>query len=168
MAKTRAFAYGRGVYASNYSDVFIPVVNLEIYDKDLVSKIISKEYIGFSPQFEAEEFECTVCSQNIEDCPHTQGQVYDNVVCEAAVKKPKLVEMSVVKEPLESRALIRDLLLVENSMKLYRWHGFPTATSSDRSVNLLSALQAGLISQKAFMKFETFYSTHNESVVSYP
>ena len=149
------------MYSASDSDVHISI-DIEIYDADMIPRIISGEYRALSPQLKIRSFDCSICGANIETCAHQQGLKYGNETCQAIAKGVEVVEVSAVKVPEDARAQITDLLIDDKDGCRYLWYGFATALNGERTRNIGKALGSNLIPLNAALKFLRDFSNRSD------
>lgn len=163
----RAFGFGIAQYSSN-EDGYISVV-VDITNEEIVSKIISGEYRGLSPAWIVRKWECSICHENLEECPHEVGKRYDNMICKMIARDIEATELSVVSVPENPRCRIIDMLVVKNGKNPeYIWYGFRVNTELDRFKNIQRAYEKGLIPEKATFFFGKFFAINSEGKAIFP
>jgi hypothetical protein len=156
-----AFAFGHAQYASD-SDGHISV-ELRITNEEMLSKIISGEKRGLSPEWIVRKWECSICHENLEECPHEVGKRYDNMICEMIARDMEGTGLSVVSVPADPRCRIIDMLIVRNGKNPeYIWYGFRVNTELDRFRHIQKAYEERLIPEKATFFFGKFFSINPE------
>lgn len=156
-----AFAFGHAQYASE-ADGHISV-ELKITSEEIVSKIISGESRGLSPEWIVRRWECSICHKNLEECPHEVGKRYDNMICKMIARDMKGTGLSVVSVPADPRCRIIDMLIIKNGKNPeYIWYGFRVNTELDRFRNIQKAYEEGLIPEKVAFFFGKFFSINSE------
>jgi len=135
----------------------------------LIPKIISGEFRGLSPAYKIRKWECSICHEDLEECPHEVGKEYENVKCQQIAKDIEPIETSIVDIPKDPRCRITDLLLIkeENHRRKYEWYGFRVNAEIDRFRNIQRALEANLIPEEVAFYFGSFFSTNLAGNTSY-
>ncbi|MFT3908347.1 MAG: hypothetical protein QM737_02890 [Ferruginibacter sp.] len=86
---------------------------LEIEDgyikKKYHAKIEKGNYKGVSITGIAAESKCSICKKDYVDCNHISGKKYDGVMCTHELVRNDIIEVSVVKEPINKGTFIRFL-----------------------------------------------------------
>lgn len=77
-----------------------------IIDKSIQKKINSGKIKGGSLTGIAEKSICTICNSNYVECNHIAGDIYDGVSCSNQIYEAKIVEVSLVNEPINSQCVI--------------------------------------------------------------
>ena len=52
------------------------------------------------------ESECSICDQDYVECPHIAKETYSGTLCSVCIKSIDMCDFSVVKNPINPRALI--------------------------------------------------------------
>lgn len=164
--KVTAYAFGLAIFA--YDTQGHLNVTMQISSPDWIDRIIGG-FRGLSPEIVFRQCECSICNQNYEDCIHEEGQKYEDVICHALPKNIEFIGSSLVESPVDSKARITDLLIIEEEVKKkYIWYGFPVIKEDQRFRHIQNALNSGLITEKAVFYFGHYFSINSEGKVIYP
>ena len=80
--------------------------DIKITDEIVKQKIQSGEIKGLSVNGIAKKTKCSICNQSIIDCNHIPGEVYDNQNCSNLLLECDLIEVSLVKEPINEKCML--------------------------------------------------------------
>lgn len=78
-----------------------------ITDKNIYKKIQQGKYKGGSVTGIAKKSTCSICNIDYADCNHISGKKYNGKSCNNYIVEADLIEVSIVKEPVNSQALIK-------------------------------------------------------------
>ena len=160
----RVYAFGPVQYFPDNSRQNIVLQPID----DLVPKIISGEYRGLSVGYKVRRYNCSLCDQDIEECPHEIGKKYDGVKCQMVAADCDIIDISVVDVPKDPRCRIIDLLCIEDGMHpKYTWYGFAVNNDGDRFVNIQNAKENGWIPNRAALFFAEFFSVNLDGKAVY-
>ena len=164
----RAHAFGPLMFASDTEDSLNVIVR--ITNNKILDNIISGKSRGLSPIIITKKWECSVCHQDFEECPHEIGKQYGKTTCQTIAKNIEYGDPSIVDNPADPRCRIIDLLIVNegNKQVRYDWYGFRPNNDLDHSKNIQEALESGLIPEKAAFHFDKFFSINLTGHVHYP
>jgi hypothetical protein len=62
--------------------------------------------VGMSAGYIVQESHCSICLEDLEDCPHVPGRFYDGKACCRVVTQADLLEVSLVERPMHPDARI--------------------------------------------------------------
>jgi hypothetical protein len=65
--------------------------------------------IGFSPETYIEGFDCTVCGEDVAQCPHVSGREYDGVICRQRPRGFRFLASAMVNRPEQPDARITSM-----------------------------------------------------------
>jgi hypothetical protein len=154
-----AFAFGNVQYASEGGYISVEMMISE----EMVSKVISGQYRGLSPEWRVRKWECSICHENLEDCPHEVGKRYDDLICEMIARDIDAIGLSIVAFPADPRCRIIDMLLVKNGKNPeYVWYGFRVNSERERFENIQKAREKGLIPENVAFFFAEYFTIHLE------
>ena len=158
--KVEAFAFGPILYASSSPKSGRIAITIKIGNLDLIKKVISGELRGLSPTVKIKRWECSICHQDFERCPHEVGKTYENKICSQIAMNIESVGTSFVDVPKDPRCRITDLLLIKerNRRKVYDWYGFKVDNENDRFRNIKRAFDQRLIPEKALFHFSKLFA----------
>jgi len=130
-------------------------------DPEMIERIRSGK-TGLSPGIKIKKFQCSICKEDYETCPHEEYKFYENIECHALMSDWEGVELSGVDNPSDSRAKVTDMLTIEiiNNKKKFTWYGFKVNNDISRFKNLQSAKDQKLITEKIALKFIDFFSNN--------
>jgi len=97
---------GWGKVNANEQGLFVEIA--QIVDDETYQRNEAGQLKGFSIGAIAKQSECSICGQDYVDCNHLAGQVYDGLECTNTIKKLDLLEVSIVKDPINPMALIKN------------------------------------------------------------
>jgi hypothetical protein len=160
----KAYAFGIVQYA--YPKTPFPVT-VEITNKEHLSEIISGKLRGLSTGYIVRRYECSICHNNLEDCPHEVGVKYGNEKCQMVATNVELTDISFVYLPKDPRCRVTDLLIVKGSKMHvieYTWHGFTTNDEQFRFQNINEAKNRGLIPQRVALRIAEHFSIQMDGI----
>jgi len=156
-----AFAFGPAQYASDTGGYIS--VGLKLTNEEMVSKIISGECRGLSPEWIVRKWECSICHENLEECPHEVGKRYGTLICSMIATDIEGTGLSLVTLPEDPRCRIVDMLVVKNGKNPeYIWYGFRVNSELDRFKNIQEAHEKRLIPEKVAFFFAKFFAINSE------
>ena len=91
----------------NPSDEGLKIENARMTDDETWQRLKSGELRGASIAAIAKESECSICGMDYVDCVHLAGQTYGGRNCTNTIKASELLEISLVKDPVNPQALIK-------------------------------------------------------------
>lgn len=154
-----AFVFGNAQYASEGGHISVEM----IISEEMASKVISGQYRGLSAEWKVRKWECSICHENLEDCPHEVGKRYDNMICEMIGRDIEATGLSIVEFPADPRCRIIDMLLVRNgNSPEYVWYGFRTNSELERFQNIQKAWKKGWIPENVAFFFAEYFTIHLE------
>jgi hypothetical protein len=77
-----------------------------VTDKTTRKRINQKELRGASVTGIATKTECSICKSNYILCNHISGTIHDGIECVNLIVKADIIEISLVKEPINGKCLI--------------------------------------------------------------
>jgi hypothetical protein len=77
-----------------------------IFDKSVHKKIKNGKIKGGSLTGIAEKSICGICKSDYVSCNHIAGNLYDNIMCVNEIHEATIVEVSLVKEPINKECLV--------------------------------------------------------------
>jgi hypothetical protein len=163
----RAYAMGIDQF---FPDDTYHQIGLEITNLEYLPRIISGEYRGLSVGYKVRRYNCSICNQNIEECPHEIGKDYNGSKCQMIGVDVDIIDISIVDVPKDSRCKIIDLLVIENrnnhNNPIYTWYGFEIK-AQERFSNIERAKKSGWISESKAFLFAEFFSINLIGRVTY-
>jgi hypothetical protein len=86
--------------------------NLEVEKGQITDEKIYEEmkkgiYKGFSISGIAEQTICSICNSNYLNCNHVGRRKYNGKICSNSISVKELIEISVVKEPINNKAVFK-------------------------------------------------------------
>lgn len=128
-------------------------------NREMICGIIDGTTRGLSPEMKIGWYQCTICLQNYENCPHDVGKNYSEKPCQLMPRDTEVITQSVVSMPKDPKARVTDLLIIEKkgSQTMFTWHGFGSDKENRRFQHIQSAKDSGHISEKIALKFVNFY-----------
>jgi hypothetical protein len=78
-----------------------------ITDKKIIRKIDEGKIKGFSLGGISTKTTCSICSGDYVSCLHLGGTIYDGKECTVRIEKSIPIEVSLVKEPINTKALVQ-------------------------------------------------------------
>ncbi|MGO9452353.1 MAG: hypothetical protein ACLQDV_15125 [Candidatus Binataceae bacterium] len=85
----------------------LKIENARVTDDETWQRLKSGELRGASIAAIAKVSECSICGSDYVDCVHLAGQTYGGRPCTNTIKKLDLLEISLVKDPVNPQALIK-------------------------------------------------------------
>jgi hypothetical protein len=85
----------------------LKIESARITDDDTWQRLKSGELRGASIAAIAKVSECSICGRDYVDCVHLAGQTYGDRTCTNTIKALDLLEISLVKDPINPEALIK-------------------------------------------------------------
>jgi hypothetical protein len=161
----RAYAFGIAQYA--YPKTPLPIT-AEVTDKDKLQEIISGKLRGLSTGYIVRRYECSICHNNLEDCPHEVGKIYGNEKCQMLVADAELIDISFVYVPKDPRCRVTDLLIIKSEKmhkKEYTWYAFPTNDENFRFQKIDESKNRGWIPKKVALQFAEYFSIQTEGLL---
>lgn len=89
------------------TDIGLEMADGIITDKDFKRKLDKGQYKGTSMTGIAKISTCNICSGNYVDCNHFAGEFYNGVECLNYLYEADLIEVSIVKEPVNKAGLLK-------------------------------------------------------------
>lgn len=162
------YFFGPTIFSSDNStsiDVTGRTDNME-----LIQGIIDGTIRGLSPEMKIGWYQCTVCMENHETCPHDVGKNYDGKICQLMPRNTEVLRQSVVSNPKDPKARVNDLLIIEkkDSKTSFTWYGFESDKERRRFQHIQKAKDSGLITEKIALTFTTFFMESFLGVIRYP
>ncbi len=77
-----------------------------ILDKNILRKIGTGKIKGASITGIAEKSVCSICNSNYVECNHITGDIYEDKECTNTIWEATIIELSLVKEPINSKCLV--------------------------------------------------------------
>ena len=134
---------------------------------DRIEGMITGRARGLSPQFRIRRFECSICHENQEDCPHEPGVEYEGAACQSIARDIDFIETSIVPVPADPRTYVTDLLVVSERRRAFDWYGFESDSWNSRFKNIQTAFDKRVLPEKAALKFSSYFSMNDLGLVSY-
>ena len=125
--------------------------------------------VGLSPQSLVRRFSCSVCNQDYELCEHQVGNTYGETKCEPLMTEGNALNIAVVSKPLDHRAQMKDILLIEKSgTKIkYSWRTLKANDKNNRFKRIDRAMLKGLIDRQIASHFKEFFNLNSEGTSVY-
>jgi len=162
--KAKAYIFGPILWGWNTSNSLD--VTIAIYDEEYIQQVIAGPK-GMSPELRVRKLSCSICGQNYEECSHLEGKTYDEKKCECLMDEIEPINVVNVTTPEDSRSKITDMLVLPNN-KSCTWYGFETSKNNQRFNHIHLAQKNGHISEKAALRFATFFCNTDVGVVKFP
>lgn len=89
------------------TDIGLEIEKGIITDKNVYRKMQSGKYKGGSVTGIAKISTCNICNSNYADCNHIAGNKYDGKKCINSIIEADLIEVSIVKEPVNTQTFIK-------------------------------------------------------------
>ncbi len=139
-------------------------------NSDMIDGIIDGTTRGLRPEMKIGWYQCTICLENYEVCPHDVGEHYSEKFCQLMPRDTEVIAQSVVSTPKDPKARVNDLLIIEKkgSQTRYTWHGFKADKEYRRFKHIQNAYKSGLITEKIALKFSNFFMETFLGVTWYP
>ncbi|MCH7560759.1 MAG: hypothetical protein IIC67_05230 [Thaumarchaeota archaeon] len=162
---SKAYIFGPILWAWGTNNSLDAVISVN--DKRYIQSIL-EGHRGLSPELIVRKIGCSICRQNYEDCNHIAGETYDGKECICLMEEFEALNVTAVTHPEEPRSKVTDMLVFEDDGRSYTWHGFETVNDNQRFKHIDMALKNGYITEKAALKFSTFFITENTGKIKYP
>lgn len=162
-----AYAFGPSLFAGG-SNANVDIM-IKLHDLKMI-EMIKSGMRSLSPSMKMSKFECSICKEDYEVCPHEEEKLYDGKECHATALDLETQEVSLVDKPLDPRAQITDFLILENSgnSKIYTWYGFKIDYENRRFKHIQKACDKGLISENMALRLSNFFLSNPEGTMRYP
>lgn len=89
------------------TDVALEIEKGIITDKNVYRKMQNGKYKGGSITGIAKISTCNICNSNYVDCNHIAGNTYDGKECTNSIVEADFIEVSIVKEPVNTQTFIK-------------------------------------------------------------
>lgn len=156
--KVTAYAFGPSIFSNDGGSLNVDIV---LRDEKIIQRII-KGTRGLSPEYKIKWYQCMICQQDYENCPHEDGKEYDGIICILAPRGLEFIAQSIVDKPEDPRARIIDMLLIDKTKNKteYTWYGFETDSEKRRFKNIQEASDKKLIPEKVALKFVDYFTNN--------
>jgi len=163
-----AYFFGPTIFASDNSGAID--ITGQTNSKEMIDGIIDGTTRGLSPEMKIGWYQCTICLENHETCPHEPGKQYDEKFCQLMPRDTEVLRQSVVSIPKDPKARVTDLLIIEKkgSKTMFTWHGFESDKEHRRFQHIQNATNNKLISEKIALKFTNYFMDSFLGVVQHP
>jgi hypothetical protein len=78
-----------------------------ITDKNAYRKLQQGKFKGASVTGIAKKSICSICESNYVECNHISGETYDGVSCSNRIIEADLIEVSIVKQPINVQTFVK-------------------------------------------------------------
>jgi hypothetical protein len=145
----------------------------EIFDNILHSHMNGTVTTGIAipkcPHLLVRKFSCSVCKQDYELCEHEVDVTYRETKCKPLMEEWNALNVAVVSKPLDPRAKMTDILLIEKSgtRSTYSWRTLQANDKNNRFKRIHGAMSKGLIDRQIASYFKEFFNLNSEGTSTY-